>query len=173
VEDAVFFPALARRAGLHLTLARLESDHHRVETLIERLVASGAAVGRGPFAPARRQAHAVAVELRDLLRAHLDLEDDEVVPAFAAHFDGDEFAALEQDVFALLPKKGLSFSIPWNIAALPAEQRAETLAGAPLALRLLHRATKGRYARLVATAFAGVTVEVPVRRAPAPVALAS
>ena len=67
----------------------------------------------------------MAVELRDLLARHLDVEDTEIVPRFAEAFTVEEIEALDEHVKRSLPKKGLSFALPWNVEALDPATRGE------------------------------------------------
>jgi|GEM_PF-1311555 len=156
VEDDILFPDLvARIPRVAVVLDGLEADHVVVADLLERWAPAAERLvdGRVPFGPAQAEMLGLAVTLRDLLARHLDVEDDEILPLFARHYTAADFEALTQRALEQLPKRGLSFSLPWNIAAMPADAAAEALATAPLPLRVLHRVTRPRFDRLVAAAF--------------------
>jgi iron-sulfur cluster repair protein YtfE (RIC family) len=163
VEDNIFFPAVVERVPAMLALFdQLDADHVVVSDLLERLGPSVAAVADPsfPMADARDAALSVAVELRDLLQRHLDVEDDEVLPAITHHFTSDEFEALTALATKSLPKKGITFAVPWNVESVTdLEVRATMLAAAPLPLRVLYRLTRRSYLRLVDAAFDGVAVQ--------------
>ncbi|MGD9702182.1 MAG: hemerythrin domain-containing protein [Acidimicrobiia bacterium] len=173
IEDEVFFPDLTMRVpSTRATLERLAVDHEKVHHLLgalrrtaRALAGPNFAVARdaltGPdFLAARDDAIEVGVELRDLLHLHLDVEDEEILSVFHRSYGRDEYEALERQATKHLPKKGLTFSIPWNVAAMDDAQRAEALATAPLPLRVLYRLTRKRFARLVAEAFGGISAPV-------------
>jgi hypothetical protein len=165
VEDDHFFPALADRVPeVADVLAGLEDDHDVVAGILRRWgpAARDLADPTADFAVARAEVRDMAVELRDLLARHLDIEDAEIVPRFADAFTVEEIQALDDRVKRSLPKKGLAFALPWNVEALDPATRTELVASAPLVLRLLHRIHAPRFARLVAAAFDGVPEPVVV-----------
>ena len=154
IEDTVVFPDLARRVpATQAVLDRLEADHVRVHHLLEELnTTARALVGLG-FGEARVRALAVAIELRDLLQVHLDVEDDDILSVFAQQYSAEEYEALDEKCVKALPKKGIAFSVPWNISNFDEATRAELLPKAPRPLRVIYRLTKSRYERLVTAAF--------------------
>jgi hemerythrin-like domain-containing protein len=159
VEDDVIFVDLAARVpAVNDLLVELGHDHDRVAELlrVSGLAAGRLADRRQSFEEARSTLLAISIELRDLLDRHLDIEDDDVLPLFAEHYTAAEYDALTQKAMKSLPKKGLFFSIPWNVAAQSPARREEMLAEAPGILRLIFRLANGRYQRLVATAFAEI-----------------
>ena len=149
VEDDVFFPALVGRcaeaAGL---LARTDDEHHRLDALMT-------SVGEGMT----RLLHGSDLRsfsliddldaLGDLMDAHLSFEDEEILPLFERHFSADEYAELDRAAIAAV---GLgaqaAFTVPFALAVVTDEERATMLAEAPLPLKVLYRATRGRHARL-------------------------
>jgi hemerythrin-like domain-containing protein len=147
IEDDVLFPDLvARVPTAGEVLAGLEADHVVVADLLERWApaADRLADGRAPFAAARSEMLDLAVTLRDLLARHLDVEDEQILPLFDRHYSAEDFEALTQRAAKQLPKRGLSFSLPWNVSTLPADTAAEMLRTAPMPLRVLHRLTRPR-----------------------------
>ena len=91
-----------------------------------------------------------------LLQTHLDIEDSEILPLFVRHYSARDWRALDRRVVQQIPKRGLGFAIPWNVAAVPAADRPTMIANGPFVLRCIYRMTKGRFARLVDAAFEGV-----------------
>jgi hypothetical protein len=159
IEDTHYFPAMAERLpDVAAVLDRLSGDHHVVDEILDRWTAAATDLADPdvPFEPAREEVLVMAVDLRDLLSRHLDVEDDLIVPRLRDAFTETELGELDERIKRSLPKKGLGFALPWNVAAMPDELRAEMLATAPWILRLLYRIHAPRFDRLVTAAFAGV-----------------
>ncbi|MET0911488.1 MAG: hemerythrin domain-containing protein [Ilumatobacteraceae bacterium] len=159
VEDDHFFPALVERcpeAGD--ILAGLEHDHEVVARILKQWgpAARDLADPTVDFEMARAEVLALAVQLRDLLAEHLDIEDAQIVPRLDEAFTEAELEAIDARVKKSLPKKGLSFAVPWNVEALDPATRDELVRTAPFILRLLYRIHAPRFARLVDEAFAGI-----------------
>ena len=127
VEDEHFFPALVER----MPGGRRRAGRPRARP--RRRGRDPQAVGPGrprprrsdvDFETAHAEVLAMAVELRDLLARHLDIEDAEIVPRFDEAFTAEELEAIDAQVKRSLPKKGLSFALPWNVEAMdPADPR--------------------------------------------------
>lgn len=157
VEDDAIFPALAERVTAyephHSTIA---ADHRRVDELLVQI-----AEGLDRLASDTGDEHdhasarAGAIELRDLLDAHLDLEDLDVLPLIERHFTYEEYAVLDEEALRRLSLRQLRFTIPWFMAMLPADEAAAARAEAPLAMRVLWRLHHRGYDRLTRTAFPG------------------
>jgi hemerythrin-like domain-containing protein len=158
VEDDYFFPALAARVPAYAEYsATLADDHEHLHDLIDRLQG---ALDRLATAPAgmdaggrRGEATVLAVELRDLLRDHLDFEDRDVLPLFERHFSAEEYAALDEKAVKSITPRQAFFTLPWFMATVDPETAADALATAPLPFKLLWRVSRVRYARMTATAF--------------------
>ena len=159
IEDDLLFPHVAARVpDVGAVLDGLEADHEVVARILERWAPAARSLADRdvPFAPARDTVMELAVELRDLLAEHLDVEDQLVVPRLRDAFSPDEIVEWERQMKRSLPKTGVSFAISWNVGALDDGDREEAIRTAPLALRLLYRLHAGRFARLEAAAFDGV-----------------
>jgi len=159
VEDDHFFPALVERSPeAGEVLAGLEHDHEIVAGILKQWgpAARDLADPTVDFGTARADVLALAVQLRDLLAEHLDIEDARIVPRFDEVFTEAELEAIDARVKKSLPKKGLSFAVPWNVEALDPATREELIGTAPFILRLLYRIHAPRFARLVDEAFAGI-----------------
>jgi hypothetical protein len=152
VEDEIFFPALANRVPAFADeVARLEDEHRLLE---EALVAvEGSMVDLADLGTSYTTSHQRAVDTIDAARseltAHLDHEDDDVLPLFVAHMSVIEFDEIEERAAKSLPRSQITFSVPWLVSQTTDEERRHLMAGAPLFLRLVWYLTRGRYARLV------------------------
>ncbi len=159
IEDTHYFPAMSERLpDVAAVLDELSGDHHVVEGILDRWAraAGDLADPAMPFEHAREEVLVLAVDLRDLLSRHLDIEDELIVPRLPDAFAEAELAELDDRIKRSLPKKGLGFALPWNVAAMPAELRDEMLTTAPWILRALYRFHAPRFERLVRAAFDGV-----------------
>jgi hemerythrin-like domain-containing protein len=149
VEDEIFFPQLAHRVPVvadHLT--RVEVDHHRLDEL---MAAADAAMTRLAASASRVDADGAASVVRDLaelMDRHLDFEDEDLVPLFTRHFTPAEYAAMEGAAKSSLSLSQAAFTVPFIMHWAPAAESAELLAGAPLLMRVLYRATRRSHARL-------------------------
>jgi hemerythrin-like domain-containing protein len=163
-EDRYVFPALLERLpDLEGPLGTMARDHDQVSVLMERWTPAvhRLADPAVPFGPARSTMLFLAVELRDLLVHHLDVEDSRVVPRIAEAFSPEEYAEITAQVRRSVPRTGLSFTVPWHIDALDPAVRARVLASEPWGVRAIYHLHVGRHRRLVATAFEGVPAERP------------
>jgi hypothetical protein len=82
--------------------------HHRVEDLLEH---PGSTLDA-------RDALAHAGELREVLAAHRDVEDADVLPLFVLHFDADEFAAFDAKAVERVSLRQRCFTVPWLAATV-------------------------------------------------------
>ena len=89
VEDDHFFPALVERSPeAGEVLAGLEHDHEVVAGILKQWgpAARDLADPTVDFETAQAEVLALAVQLRDLLAEHLDIEDAQIVPRFDEAF---------------------------------------------------------------------------------------
>ncbi|MET0911362.1 MAG: hemerythrin domain-containing protein [Ilumatobacteraceae bacterium] len=166
-EDEHLFPDLRSRVpAAAAVLDRLDGDHRHLDELLARWAdAARGLTGRGrPFDAVRRELVEVSIALHDHLDEHLSVEDADVLPLFVRHYSAAEFDAVQGAAVRDARKQGMTFYVPWIVDAVHGDVRERLLAEAPLPMRILWWATRGRHARLVATAFADVPVTVPLSR---------
>ncbi|MET0458778.1 MAG: hemerythrin domain-containing protein [Ilumatobacteraceae bacterium] len=164
-EDEHLFPDLrARVPASAAVLDRLDGDHRHMDELLERWTdaAHGLTDRRRPFEAARRELLDVSIALRDHLDGHLAEEDADVLPLFLRHYSAAEFDAVQGAAVRDARKQGMTFYVPWIVDAVDGDVRERLLAEAPWPMKVLWWATRGRHARLVATAFAGVPAVPPL-----------
>ena len=163
-EDDHLFPDLAARVpASRMVLARLDADHRLLDDVLERWVAAARDISKRdrPFVESRDELLATSIELRDHLAEHLGIEDADIIPLFIRHYSAAEYGALQARAAADARKQGIAFYVPWIVDALEGDVREQVLSEAPLAMRLLWRATRRRHAKLVAATFAGVPEPAP------------
>mgnify|MGYP001498897958 CR=1 FL=1 len=137
-------------------LAALSRDHDRLDGLMDEILAcldqlAAAGTTSWQTGTADRLA-AVTRTLRDLMDTHLTVEEALVVPAFTGLLTDDEAHRMEKRMQAGSEMK-ISFVLPWLAEADPVRM-AELIAGGGLLFRVLLAATRGRYLRRLATAYA-------------------
>lgn len=152
IEDTIFFPALAARVPSYVDYsAAIDTDHHRLDRLVDQISDSlkRLATATMPWENDHSVAVMRAVELRDLMTAHLDVEDREILPMFERHFDAREYAAMDVRARRSVSMKHAMFFAPWFMSSVDADVGAVLLDGAPLPLKVIHRLTRRSYQRLV------------------------
>ncbi len=149
IEDEIFFPQLAARVPVVVDhLARVEGDHHRLDELMAAAAAAMTRLAASASQADAEGAAAVVRELADLMDRHLDFEDEDLVPLFTRHFTPAEYAVMEDAAKSSLSLSQAAFTVPFIMHWAPPEESAPLLAGAPLPMRLLYRATRRSHARL-------------------------
>jgi hypothetical protein len=160
VEDTIFYPALLERVPtVAAALERVDADHRLLDVVLDDLDRRLRALADGDgtsdtVASAARSAR----ELAELISSHLDLEDADLIPLFVRHFTAEEYDALSAKAMKAGRLRELAFAVPWMMDHATTEERDRLLAEAPLPLKVLWRATRRRYARIVGGAFAGSPV---------------
>ncbi|HVL06235.1 MAG TPA: hemerythrin domain-containing protein [Acidimicrobiales bacterium] len=156
VEDEIFFPALVERVPVFDgQIDRIDAEHDRLEDV---LVETRARLGRlsdpgVPWPVAVAEASEITAELRDLLDVHLGFEDADVLPLFVRHFTREDYEDLGERALKHTKLRHLVFAIPWAAEAATEDQFRHMYANAPLAFKLLWRATRRRYNRMAQEAF--------------------
>ncbi len=152
IEDTIFFPALAARVPSYADYAKvLDDDHHQLETLVEQIDVTVEQL-TGATEPQEQQLATAlmrAVELRDLMSAHLDVEDREILPMFERHFEAPEYEAMDVRARRSVSMKHAMFFVPWFMTSARPDDAAALMRKAPPPLKAIDRITRRRYARLV------------------------
>ena len=161
VEDEYFFPALRQRVnGVAGMTDRTDADHLRVDELLDEATVAMRRIGATD--EHRRRAAEILDEIAEHLEEHLSFEDADILPLFAQHFTAEEYLEIDQHAVKAVGKgKAAAFTIPFIVAVATEEEHARMWKEAPLALKLLWRATRGRHAQLEAAALGGVPAPVP------------
>jgi hemerythrin-like domain-containing protein len=163
VEDTIFFPALRERAPDRAeVLDQLDVEHHELDVLMEQCRSAIEAVVTGG-------APAVAVQLlhrlADVMDAHLDLEDREIVPHLARVFSVAEYEAFTK---AAIKQVGIgkqaAFTVPYVGFWATEQERTMLLGAAPLAFRILYRLTRRRHGRLTELALGRAAIDQATAR---------
>ena len=103
-EDEVLFPALARRVPTYETFgATLAAEHRHLDEVLDEIGGGLADLSHGRT-DAFGRTLALSAELRESLAAHLEVEDEDVLPLIQRHFSCREFEALDAQLRATTRK---------------------------------------------------------------------
>ncbi|MER5786821.1 hemerythrin domain-containing protein [Streptomyces sp. NPDC001980] len=139
-EDEFLWPRLAARtAGQAGAIARMAEQHHRLEELVTRVTDALDGLAADPRPPLCEQVAAHLTELGSVLTAHMDEEENTILPLAADCLSVAEWEELGEISLAKLDRKHLlrAFSALMAVAT-PDEQRT-LLTKAPLPARVLWR----------------------------------
>lgn len=161
-EDEIVFPALAERSPEFAALnSSLDVDHHRLDEIIDALddilTRWAAITDMRATGTLREDAIFYAVELRDLLAVHLDIEDTRVIPLIQEHFTAEEYAEVERRISEAMPLKHAFWTVPWVVATFDAPSLEQIWSEAPAMLKVIYYLSRRSYRRLTEVAFAGST----------------
>lgn len=144
-EDEFLWPRLAERtAGQAEAIARMEQQHHRLEELVTQVTGVLDGLAADPRQPLCEQVADQLTELGAVLTAHMDEEENTILPLAADCLTVAEWEELGEISLAKIERKQLlrAFSALMAVAT-PDEQRT-LLAKAPLPARVLWRLTGRR-----------------------------
>ena len=160
VEDDHFFPALVERSPeAGEILAGLEHDHEVVAAILKQWgpAARDLADPTVDFDTARAEVLALAVQLRDLLAEHLDIEDAQIVPRFDAVLHGGRAGGHRRPGQEVAAQEGALVRRPVERRGARSGPRATSWsAPRPSSCACCTASTRRAFARLVDGAFAGI-----------------
>ncbi|HWJ61806.1 MAG TPA: hemerythrin domain-containing protein [Acidimicrobiales bacterium] len=147
IEDEAMFPALVARAPEAAELiARTDADHAQMDGIMVRLAAGLELLRSGGSA---RELHLAALELADLLDAHLAFEDEFVIPMFERSFTAEEYQRLDEEAMEILGiSKQALFTVPFVLSQATDEEFEQAWDTAPAPFKVLYLASRGRYRRM-------------------------
>ncbi|MCX5243532.1 hemerythrin domain-containing protein [Streptomyces prunicolor] len=144
-EDEFLWPRLAARtAGQAETIARMEQQHHRLEELVTQVTGALDQLAADPRQPLCEQVADQLAELGAVLTAHMDEEENTVLPLAAEHLTVAEWEELGEISLAKIEKKHLLRAFSALMAVATPEERQTLLTKAPLPARVLWRLTGRR-----------------------------
>ena len=165
VEDDIFFPALAERVPIFADrLERLDAEHHTLEAALVGVDEAVRSLADPEVAwrDVHRDALDALVVADNELTLHLDHEDADVLPLFVRHMSKIEYDELGERAQKQLSFGNMAFALPWIMSQTTDDELKKMRAEAPLPLKLIWYATRGRYARLASRAlgeYAGAPYE--------------
>jgi hemerythrin-like domain-containing protein len=144
-EDEFLWPRLAARtAGQAETIARMEQQHHRLEELVTQVTGALDNLAADPRQPLCEQVADRLAELGTVLTAHMDEEENTILPLAADHLTVAEWEELGEISLAKIEKKHLLRAFSALMAVATPEEQQTLLTKAPLPARVLWRLTGRR-----------------------------
>jgi hypothetical protein len=111
-EDDMLFPALlVVRPDMGTLIGKLEDDHRELASSID---AAGAAVStfeKHPNAEGQKEVHDAIVAVRDAFFPHLDVEDAQLMPAYAESIPPKEWERMDQKSLKSIPRAYLPTAV--------------------------------------------------------------
>jgi iron-sulfur cluster repair protein YtfE (RIC family) len=139
-EDEFLWPRLAARAVVQAeAITRMEEQHHRLEELVTQVRVALDGLAADPRQPLCEQVAAQLAELGSVLTAHMDEEENTILPLAAEHLSVAEWEELGEISLAKLEKKHLLRAFSALMAVATPEEQQTILTKAPLPARLLWR----------------------------------
>jgi iron-sulfur cluster repair protein YtfE (RIC family) len=156
-EDEYLWPRLAdRTAGQAGAITRMEEQHHRLEELVTQVTGTLNELAADPRQPLCEQVAAQLIELRSVLNAHMDEEENTILPLVTEYLSVAEWEELGKSSLAKLDKKHLLRAFSALMAVATPEEQRTLLTKAPLPARLLWRLSGRRsHARWKARLYTG------------------
>jgi hemerythrin-like domain-containing protein len=136
-EDEMLFPALlAVRPELGTLIDKLEADHRELASSMDTADAAVSAFEKQPDAACQKAVHDAIVAVRDAFFPHLDVEDAQLMPAYAESIPPKEWERMDQAALKTIPRPYLPTAVgalDEVIRNLPADERPPP----PLPIRLM------------------------------------
>jgi hypothetical protein len=150
-EDSDFFPMIAAASpDQKPLLEQLEREHAELVTLLDAVDRSITALVATPTDDTRRAVHDAIAAVRDTLVPHLDVEDEELLPAAARTVDAQEWDAASERALRATPKGDMPIVagvLDEVVSGLPADRQPPP---PPLVMRVLLAVSwRRRYARFI------------------------
>jgi hypothetical protein len=139
-EDEFLWPRLeARTVGQTEVIARMEAQHQRLDELVAQVTGALNGLAAGPQRALCEQVAAQLTELGSVLNAHMDEEENAILPLAAEYLTVAEWEELGKVSLAKLDKKYLLRAFSALMATATPEERRTILTKAPLPARLMWR----------------------------------
>ncbi|MBK3564295.1 hemerythrin domain-containing protein [Streptomyces sp. MBT62] len=137
-EDEYLWPLLTARTGVRAeAVARMEEQHHRLEELVTDVRGALDALAADPRPLLAEQVADQLTELRSVLTAHMDEEENTILPLAAECLSVAEWEELGEISLAKLDRKHLLRAFSALMAVATPEEQRTLLTKAPAPARLL------------------------------------
>jgi iron-sulfur cluster repair protein YtfE (RIC family) len=158
-EDDIYWPVLRRAAAERGTpedlaaVSENSDEHAEMDPCLDLCAQGFADMASHPCEDHRNALDLRLAGLAELLLAHMEHEEHEILPLVQRVMENDEFVATEKALTKTYPTKEIPFLVPWALHGLPVEARDRmfALAGAPY--RILHALTRRGFERRETRAF--------------------
>jgi hemerythrin-like domain-containing protein len=126
-EDEMLFPALLEvRPELGTLIDKLEDDHRELASSIDAAGVAVSAFETQPDAVHQAAVHDAIVAVRDAFFPHLDVEDAQLMPAYAESIPPNEWDRMDQKALKSIPRPYLPTAVgalDEVIQGLPKDER--------------------------------------------------
>jgi hemerythrin-like domain-containing protein len=137
-EDTAAFPALISvRPDMAVLVAELEEDHQRLAAAIDAVHVTIGAFDSKPDPAAQRDLHNALSVLRDQFFAHLDVEDEKVIPVFAEAIPPEDWARMDNEILKSIPRQHLPKAVGALDEVIRGLPEAERPSGPPPPIRVM------------------------------------
>ena len=137
-EDDSIFPALlAVRPDLDALITRLEDDHQQLIRSLEAVDSAVSAFEQQPDEAHQKTMHEAVVEVRDMFFPHLDLEDEQIIPAIAQSVPPKEWDRLGEAALKSIPREHLPMAVGAMDEIIQGLAKDERPPPPPLPIRLM------------------------------------
>ncbi len=147
-------------------LGRIEAEHTELVEVVDALAVSldhlATAAPAGRWTPAHTEARALAVDLQQVMGAHLDFEDADVLPLYVRHFGAAEYEELGERAIEAAAGPRAALHDPVGDVARDAVRAADDARRRPVRLQgAVVRVTRRAHDRQVAAALGARARPVP------------
>jgi hemerythrin-like domain-containing protein len=126
-EDDMLFPALlAVRPEMGTLIDKLVEDHRELVSSMDAATTAISAFEKEPDAVGQKAVHGAILAVHDSFFPHLDVEDAELLPAYAESIPPKEWDRMDQEALKSIPRPYLPMAvgaIDEVIRTLPEEER--------------------------------------------------
>ena len=137
-EDDSIFPALlVARPDLDALIKRLEDDHRQLIGNMEAVDSAISAFEAQPDAAHQKTMHDAVVAVRDTFLPHLDIEDEEILPAIAVSIEPKEWDRMDKAALKAIPRQYLPTAAGAIDEVVQGMAKDEQPAPPPLPIRLM------------------------------------
>ena len=137
-EDDQIFPALlAVRPDMGPLIEKLEDDHLQLVQTMEAVDSAVSAIERTPDAAHQKALHESLVAVRDAFFPHLDIEDEQILPAIAESIAPKLWEEMDDEALKTIPRKHLPIAVAFLDDVVRGMPRAEQPPPPPLPIRLM------------------------------------
>jgi hemerythrin-like domain-containing protein len=138
-EDTIDFPALlAVRPDLAELVGKLGEEHKDLDAALQSAGAAVAWFAESPDPGTQQAMHASFVTVRDEFFPHLDVEDAQILPAFAESIPHAQWEEMDAKALKSIPRRYLSKAVAALDEVIQTVPEAERpVGGPPLPVRVL------------------------------------
>jgi hemerythrin-like domain-containing protein len=137
-EDDSIFPALlAARPDMDALVKHLEDEHHQLIPAMEAADSAISAFEKQPDKSHQKTMHDAVVAVRDMFLPHLDIEDEQILPAIAESIKPKDWVRLDSAALKSIPRKHLPTAVGAIDEVIQGLKKGKRPPPPPLPIRLM------------------------------------